>query len=432
MRTDELVTWFLAARDAPPATALQKVDLLLLDFIGNAVSGGTSELGVAIRRHIAETAADGRAQVLGDPETFAPGAAALANATLASAFDFDEGYHVGAYTVASSLAAAQTAGVSGDLFRRTIAAGYEAGETLRKAADAERDSGGGITNHGWYHVGIVGPLVAALCAGSLLGLDDDRLANAVSIATGSSGGIRAHFGKGAKQLTPGVASRGGVEAAQLARLGVTGTFDALSGELGLDTAVAWGAHWDWARFGAWSWDKGAFSKPLTLRRYPAVAPGQPALDAMIRLKAEHGFAVEDVVRIEAKNRPFSLRTPAAADEGELGFSLPYLLAVTAADGAFGIPQLRWERAIRDDVRRLMALVEDKTDGVDSVVVHLADGSRFEAQEQEINYLTSDAEAFEKFHRALTEAGADGEDDVRAWIDGLPTLATVGAVPVIRK
>ena len=425
MQATELVDWFLRARQDPPKTALDNAALLMLDFVGNAVAGSTSELGEAIRNHVAETAAAGRAQVLGESELFAPGAAAMANATMASAFDFDEGYHVAAYTIAASLAVAQATGASGEELLRTVAAGYEAGEMLRRAADADRDQGGGITNSGWYHVGVVGPIIAALCSAQLLGLDRGRMANAVGIATDSSGGVREQFGQGAKQLQPGIAARAGVEAAQLARRGVTGADAALAGQLGIDRAFAWGASWDWGRFAAWSWETGALTKQLAIRRYPACAPGQPAVEAMLRLRERIGTA--EILAIEAKPRPFSLRTPEAANESQLGFSLPYLLAVAARDGELGIRQLRWERASQGDVRELMARFADRTDGVAAVRVRLADGRELEETETDINYLKSVDEVRAKFESSLAIAGGADPEAVRAWFAGLGA-APAGVVP----
>jgi 2-methylcitrate dehydratase PrpD len=425
LRGSELVDWFGAALQAPPSRALGQVDLLVLDFIGNSVAGSTSELGAAVRRQVAATAAPGRGQVLGSTDAVAPGAAAMANATMVSAFDFDEGYHVAGYTIASSLATAQSVAADGELFRRVVAAAYETGENLRRAADAERDNGGGITNSGWYHVGVVGPLVAALCAGTLLGLTRAQLSNALGIATNSCGGVRANFGRGAKQLQPGLAARAGVEAAQLAALGVTGSDDAIAGELGMASAFAAGSRWDWGYFDRWSWERSSLVGDLAIRRYPAVGPAQPAVEALLRLRAEYRFTASDVERIEAKPRPFSLRTPAASNESELGFSLPYVLAAATVDGELGISQLRFDHARRPELRDLMSKVVDRTDGVAGIVVRLTDGRRLERAEGDISYLTSPAEITTKFRTAL---GSDERAaQITGWLDRLPETA-VSAVP----
>jgi 2-methylcitrate dehydratase PrpD len=425
MHAETLVDWFDEMVETAPADVVDRVDLLMLDFLGNALSGSTSELGFAVRSHVNATSRSGSSQALGDPGRFVPGAAALANAAMASAFDFDEGYHIAGYTIASCLAVAQTAEVSGDRLRRAVAAGYEAGEALRRAADADRDSGGGITSSGWYHVGVIGPLVAAVCAGALLELDSAERCNAVGIATDSTGGVRANFGRGAKQLQPGLAARAGIEAAQLAALGLTGSHDALSGELGIGRAFGAGSPWDWSYITRWSWDAASLRDEIAIRRYPAVGPAQPAIDAVISLRSAHHFSPEDIDRIEVRARPFSLRTPEAADESQLGFSLPYLVATAAVDGHLGITQMRFANARRPLVRELMTRVAD-ADGGRTLRIVLRDGTVLEREEGGINYLSSADQVYAKF-RASVPAFSSGRA-IEAWVAGLASAPVVGEIP----
>lgn len=434
--TRQIVDWFVTVWESPmPAATQQKVELLLLDNIGNSLIGGTSELGADVGRFVASLRSTGDADIIGSAVGSSAPSAAFANAVLASAFDFDEGYHIAAYSVAASLAAGQSAGASGAQLLQAIAAAYEFGENLRLAADADRHSGGGITNAGWYHVGVVGPLVSALCAGALLGLSREELVHAVGIAANSSGGIRANFGSGAKQLQPGLAARAGVEAALLAQFGVTGFDDALSGELGLEAAFSPGGSWDWSRFDGWSWERGALAKDLAIRKYPACAPAQPAVDAVLRLRRAPGFDPGDVAGILADPRPFSLRTPEARNESELGFSLPYLLAIAAVDGTVGVEQLRASNLTRPEVRRIMTTVsapESPSNGKGgaTVQIRLIGGEVLEEPERPITYLTETVQIKEKFFRSAGEvAGAQVGEDIAAWVFALVDAPSILTTPL---
>jgi 2-methylcitrate dehydratase PrpD len=439
MHTREIVDWFQDAYESPtPEPVGQKIEYLLLDYVGNSLLGATSELGTDVVGYLGSFGAAGNSQILGAEFRSAPSVAAYANAVLASAFDFDEGYHIAGYSLSAGLAVGQAESKSGAEVLQAIGAGYELGECLRLAADADRHEGGGITNAGWYHVGIVGPIVTSMITGILLGLDKDQLASAIGIAANSCGGIRSNFGAGAKQLQGGLASRAGVEAAYLAKHGVTGYDNAIMGALGIEATFGAGSTWDWNRFREWSWQTGALSKDLAIRKYPACAPAQPAIEAVLRLRERVGFAPEEIVKIVAEPRPFSLRTPDARNESELGFSLPYLLSLAAVDGCIGVDQLRVGNSKRPEVRRVMTTLaappgEPGANKTDLLTIELANGDVLEAREIEMQYLTSSEKIRAKFQRAAADTvGESVGASIEEWVSSLRDATTVTVIPERRK
>jgi 2-methylcitrate dehydratase PrpD len=82
---------------------------------------------------------------------------------------------------------------------------------------------------GWHATSTVGTLGAAAVASRMLGLTTGQTGHALAIAASLAGGLRANFGTPAKALHAGAASRHGVQAAQLARAGATGSADWLLG-----------------------------------------------------------------------------------------------------------------------------------------------------------------------------------------------------------
>lgn len=133
--------------------------------------------------------------------------------------------HVGAITLAATLALADAAGT------RTLdclAAGYEVmcAVAVVYAADAQRK--------GYRPSGVFGPLASAASAAVALDLGRDGVANAIGLAAARSGGTNQSWLSGTDEwlLEVGNAARAGVEAALLTRAGATASPEALEGAAG--------------------------------------------------------------------------------------------------------------------------------------------------------------------------------------------------------
>nr|WP_240690124.1 MmgE/PrpD family protein [Arthrobacter sp. PAMC25564] len=86
---------------------------------------------------------------------------------------------------------------------------------------------------GWHATSTVGTLGAAAVASRMLGLTTGQAGHALAIAASLAGGLRVNFGTPTKALHAGAAARHGVQAAQLARAGATGSADWLLGGHGM-------------------------------------------------------------------------------------------------------------------------------------------------------------------------------------------------------
>jgi hypothetical protein len=133
--------------------------------------------------------------------------------------------HVGAVTLAATLALAEYAGTR--LFE-CLSAGYEAMCALAVvyAGDAQR--------RGYRPSGIFGPVGAAASAAVALGLDQEGVANALALAAARSGGTNQSWVSGTDEwlLEVGSAARSGVEAALFTAAGATGALEAFDGAAG--------------------------------------------------------------------------------------------------------------------------------------------------------------------------------------------------------
>jgi 2-methylcitrate dehydratase PrpD len=217
------------------------VPLYVLDALGTGLVGRD----LPWTRHVqtVATRAGGRpeSRMLGSDQRMPAAAAAWVNGVAVGGHELDHGGHLAhpASTVLpAALAVAEAQNAGGERLMTAIAVGYEVaarvGRAHTRAAEDVR---------GFHNPGVNGPLGAAAAAASLLGLDPARAVSALGIAASSSGGLTEYLADGSmtKRLHLGAAARAGVEAAELAALGVTGPSTAIEGARGLLHAFGDGA-----------------------------------------------------------------------------------------------------------------------------------------------------------------------------------------------
>jgi 2-methylcitrate dehydratase PrpD len=368
-----------------PTIALESAKSLVLDTIGVSLLASTHGVGKLITAHAAELGAySPTASIFGGGNLMAaPAFAALANGTMANALDFDSGGHLPTHILPAVMAVAEEDAIAGREALGAFVLAYEAGARLTKAIDAKRKEQQGPTYRGWWHVGLIGPIAAALAACRLKGADAAQTARAVGIATASSAaGFRRSMGTMTKALHSGNAARGGIEAAMLALSGFTGDPEIIEAPLGFLSAVARPDERDPASVSERLGKPFVLEKSPGVKRYPAVTPSHGVISAALELAAQGGYEVDDIEKIEADFRSFSLSRQEAHDAEEASFCAPYLIAASLVHGFFGPRQIT-SSAINDDrVQKLSRRVVQipKSDGEGNVVtLHLRGGKTLTAR-----------------------------------------------------
>jgi 2-methylcitrate dehydratase PrpD len=148
---------------------------------------------------------------------------------------------------------------------------------------------------GWHGSKVLGVFGAAAAAGRILGLSTAQLVDAFGIAGSDAGGGMEYDQSGGevKRLHAGSASRSGLEAAELARCGLTGPATVFEGRRGLLRLFGDGGDLE-AMEAVWHrW----LVLETIVRFYPSVATNHAPLDAVRALRAEHGIKPDDLARI---------------------------------------------------------------------------------------------------------------------------------------
>ncbi len=423
--TDILATFVAGTPSEAITTAvIEPAKIVILDTIGVALAASTRSIGKIVVRHVAENAgATATATVLGAGTKASAPMAAFANGTLANALDFDEGSHLSTHILAAALAVTEDRGLTGKAMLDAFVVAYEAGARLTQAIDFRRRQGGGPTHRGWWHVGLIGPIAAAMAACRLLCLDAHQTATAIGIATCSSGGFRRNMGTMAKALHSGNAARAGIEAAMLARDGLTADTAIIEAPLGFLQAVALPEELDVAAITERLGRPFVLEGTLRIKRYPACNPGHPLIDAALRLVNERGINADAIESVEADLHPFSLLRDEPADQESAGFSGAFLIAAALIHGCFTLDQLEVD-VLRD--QRLAALMQRvhhvPAGDSETMIALLRDGRRESIDVRPVSRLSERAGILEKFDRCATPVvGRSAAEILRQQIGMLEDL-----------
>ena len=352
--------------DLPPACRTDSKHRLL-DIAGVCLAARDAPEIAQSTKAITEGVEPGPATVLGFPNGSRTTTAALVNGILAHAEDFDDTHteavvHPSAAVIPAALAAAEDVGASGAELLRAIALGLECSVRVGLAAR------GGFHARGFHTTGIAAPFGSCIAAGVLLDLNERQLVNALGLAGSMAAGLFEFIAEGStvKLMHTGWGAQSGIQAARLAKVGMTGPASVFEGRYGL-----FRAHLD-NGFDAEmiSVDLGTAWHQLdtSFKPYACCHFLHAVLDAFEALRREHGFTPEDIETCTCLIPPGALPVVSEPARSKLNpptgyaakFSLPYTVAALIVDGHIGLGTYR---AVRTDeqIRELMERIRSEKD-----------------------------------------------------------------------
>lgn len=162
--------------------------------------------------------------------------AALVNGSMGRALDFDDTYdaapiHPAVPVVFAGFAIAEHKGmVGGKEFIPAVALGIDLSCRMSRASPVNM-----LEGYGWDYSAIYGYFGAAAIGAKIVGLDEDKLLNAMGIAYHQSSGTMCQLAHGynTKAMGSGFATSGGVVSALMAERGLTGSNESLAGKWGI-------------------------------------------------------------------------------------------------------------------------------------------------------------------------------------------------------
>lgn len=339
----------------------------ILDGLGLALSGGASQCGELVRRHLADLhLGAGPATVIGTGLKVAPRFAAFANGVGIHADDYDDTQlavatdrvyglltHPTAPALPAALAMAESTGASGAAAMLAYHLGVEVECKISEAINPRH------YQTGFHSTATCGTFAAAAAAARLMGLDVEATQRALSIAGSQSAGLRENFGTMTKPFHAGRSSESGVAAAQFASYGWTATDKILEAPRGFFSAAGGGydANSIAGRLGKpWT-----FAEPgISIKPHPSGSLTHPGMTEMLRLIREHGIRASDVVRVRVgtnRNMPNALIHHRPTDELQAKFSMEFCMAILLLQGRAGLAEFTDEVVHRPDVKAMIEKVD---------------------------------------------------------------------------
>ena len=191
----------------------------VVDALGCIHAGAGTDVAAKAREAARAMGAEGFSAVIGTGMRVSRPQAAFLNAVAGHALDFDDweipgNTHPTVVMLPALLAVAEEETNGADLAKAYLA-GFEVIARLGEALNFEH------YDAGWHSTATLGAPGAAAACSRLMGLSATETANAMSLAISAASGYTCQFGTNAKPVQAGFASRAGVEAAFLARSGLT-------------------------------------------------------------------------------------------------------------------------------------------------------------------------------------------------------------------
>lgn len=332
---------------SPAAVAATK--LAVLDWFGSVLAGA-HEPPARIAREVAAGLGRADEATVFPAERASAAVAALANGVAGHILELDDIHkgstvHGAAPIVPAALAVAERERADGRAFLLAVALGYEAALRVGEAVNP--------SHYRFFHpTGTAATFGAAAAAGSLLGLDEPRMLDALGTAGTTAAGLWEFNADGAmsKHLHPGKAAFNGVIAADLAARGFTGATRILEGERGFFRATS-AAH-DPSRIttglgGRWKVEENGY------KLHSCCGHTHTAIDAALEIRAALADPATEVAAVEVATygpgwEIVKERNPSTPYRAK--FSLAYVVAAALLEGRVGLAQFAPERFGPDGVR----------------------------------------------------------------------------------
>ena len=350
--------------DIPPEVISRAKDCLL-DIITVALYGSTKPWSRTVVQFVKDQGLSGFSTLLGDSRRAPAHLAALANGTMAHAFELDNvrqpgaGVHPGATAFLPALAVGEARKVTGKALLTAFVAACEVMGRIGVAA------GNSLEKRGFHAPGSTGTFGAAVAAGRLLGLDENKMVHALGIAGSYSGGLmefsRCQEGAMIKRLHLGKAAEGGVIAASLARRGFAGPDSVLEGELGFCRAFS-----DSPKLSQLTFRLGREFESLNIciKRYACHINAHAPIEGLEKLTQQNGFDPRDVREITVGGIEKLVTHHAIYHPKDLmsaQYSIPFCVALSLYHDPKDPESFTEERISDDRIRAMMRKVRLRVD-----------------------------------------------------------------------
>ncbi len=410
--------------------------LRVLDWLGCAIAGAHYPQVKITGGYLGAAGGAAEARAFGIEGKIPVRTAAFVNGVAGHVCELDDGHrtaigHPGSITVPVALALAERHGLSGEEVLKAVIIGYDMFSRLGRTVNPTH-------YRTWHTTGTCGTIAAAATAASLLGLTPEETNNAIGIACTMAGGLIESFGTHAKAVNIAEACQNGIDAAYLAKAGMTGSHSALLGKKGFVAATCTDPHIENLKDPS---EETLVSDTAFFKVYASCGHTNSPLDALFELIRTKHPDPDQIESIAVKTYRVSVDVAGqlkCATEDEAKFSIPYCFAIALRYGTIALPQfteeVRTDPKVLDLARRVTVTEDPEATSlfprrVAEVTVRMKDGTEFVKKVWNSNDKAEAATIEAKF-RAAAEGplGEEAARELQKLAESVDTLPSV--LPVI--
>jgi len=329
-----------------PEVVQHKVKMCLVDIVAATVGGVLTPISDIVAAYATEAWRGNEAAILLHDRRASAAGAAFANACAANGLDCDDGAqytrgHPGAQVFPTALAVGEKMGVGGSAMLAAMVVGYEI---------AHRAGRCWHRHHQIYQAdGSWGSVACAATAANLMGLDEDRIRQALGIAEYHAPNLPMERDLREPAMVKhghGWGAMTGIVAAELAERGFTG----------IPSFLGFEEYQDWV---ATLGDEYIMVDGVDFKRYCSCGWGHMAIAAVQKLQREHDWGVEDIaaIRVQGHHWTAVLQTSHPTTTEEAQFSVKWPLAAFLIDGEVGPDQILETRLGDASINALVHKIE---------------------------------------------------------------------------
>lgn len=368
----DLVNFAMSTRyEDLPQDVVDITKMQILDTIGVSYAAREAAGVAQLRAYVEEMAGKPESRVWGTDIRVPAQNAALVNGTMSHALDYDDTFepaylHAAVITIPAAVTMSEMdASFSGKDLIAAVACAVDVGCRLALASQPGKD---GLAI-GWHNTTLYGYFTSAMIASRMLGLTPQQALHAVGIAAHqASGNAQTHLdGALTKRMGPGFAASVGINAARLARLGITGPHRILEGKKGFFV----------------QYHRGDYSRAILLdglgkkfaitetafKPWPSCRGSHTAAEGALGLRAEHKLSAQDVEKVTVYNGPGEYPMLASPIEKkrhpqsvvDAQFSIPWVIATALVDGEVALRHFTDHGIGRADIRTMAQRIESQQD-----------------------------------------------------------------------
>ncbi len=341
--------------DTLGAGCVARTKQAIRDGIAVAVAGATEGPVALLAKHVQSLGGTPQASVWRYGYKTSTVQAAYVNGVAIHVLDFEPMWLPPTHSVSPvlpvALALAEANGCSGRDVIAAVAKGMELQGRIQFAADQFEPE-----KLRFHPPGVAGVMGAAVTAGALLNLDEERLAWALGIAGSRAGALLANIGSMTKATHCGRAASSGLDAALLAARGFTASSEIFEAPRGF-AATFFPDGFDYQRLLAFGKPFRVVDPGLAIKNFPSQFATHWGISAALAVREAVGdpAAIERVTLTAPVMAYIDRPLPSHGHEGK--FSFQYTVAAALLDGKVGIDSFTDGRRFAADMQALLGKIE---------------------------------------------------------------------------